>query len=470
MEHDPIGNDARSRRRQSRFGPDAACAKCGERDRRTLVRRGKRILCYECSAKEAGRPPNEDHHVPSVQNSDFTVKMPGNPHRILNVALSWLEVEAFREMFAALNPYDRDIVPGSILELKEENFDEATGQRRQLYCYAISAKRYALFNRNDGLPVLRKWSEHGLGHLLDPGDPEDERRDWIRTLWEGIINEALGHSFQWPDWLSKPAIGRVTISSPHLLAPFNGVNRGKPYAEQITPFTFLLSAHVAPFGHPEGVDPKRFHLFAPYTSDPDQWRKLSWTDVHSRKQFRISTTLLSGSEFTARVKTIGEVVNQYLHHPEAKSLGPDGKPCGRKTVGVLARRSVIALYLTHIGKESNRLEDVEARLVHDLDEVSTEYRNTRRDPFWTLVLPVLRRMPRTQLLKETRLSKNGLKKILAGRARARPRTMVILTHAAAKFSSALLKAQGRSVPTRDLAVCYTYLHHQNVADEIRETE
>lgn len=277
-------------------------------------------------------------------------------------------------------------------------------------------------------------------------------------MWEGIVTEELGLAYGWPRWLKQPAIGRVTISSPHLLAPFSSFNRGKAYLDQITPFTFLLSAHVAPFGHPEGVDPKRFHLFAPYTSDPDQWLKLSWIDAHSKNQYRISTTVLSGSEFTVRVKTIGEVLAQYRHHPEAKSLGSNGKPCGSKTVGVLARRPVIALYLTHIGKESNRLEDVEARFVHDLDEVSTEYRDTCRDPFITLVLPVLRTMPRAHLLKETGLSKNALKKVLAGGARAQSRTMVMLTRAASRFASTVLKSQGCSVPSNDLAVCYKYLH------------
>ena len=42
-----------------------------------------------------------------------------------------------------------------------------------LYCYAISDKRYALFNlTTDGGVVLRKGSAHGLGHLLAPYSDE----------------------------------------------------------------------------------------------------------------------------------------------------------------------------------------------------------------------------------------------------------------------------------------------------------
>ena len=73
-----------------------------------------------------------------------------------------------------LNPYDRTVVPGSILKIEDENFvadasGKPTKQRQQLYIYAISAKRYALFSLDaSGRVVMEKCSEHGLGHLLNP--------------------------------------------------------------------------------------------------------------------------------------------------------------------------------------------------------------------------------------------------------------------------------------------------------------
>lgn len=48
-------------------------------------------------------------------------------------ALSWEAVEAIRARFAALNPYDRAVVPGSILELEKENLDPVTRRQRQLW-------------------------------------------------------------------------------------------------------------------------------------------------------------------------------------------------------------------------------------------------------------------------------------------------------------------------------------------------
>src|SRR5262249_9041870 len=92
-------------------------------------------------------------------------------------------VEAIRKRFAALNPYDPEAIAGSVLKIEDENFDSVTKHQRQLWCYAISAKRYALFTPDErGRPQLVKYSEHGLGHLLNPTDPDSEDRDWIRQL------------------------------------------------------------------------------------------------------------------------------------------------------------------------------------------------------------------------------------------------------------------------------------------------
>jgi hypothetical protein len=44
-----------------------------------------------------------------------------------------------------LNPYDLQAV-GSILKLEDVNF-LPTGERHQLWCYLISAKRYVHFQR-----------------------------------------------------------------------------------------------------------------------------------------------------------------------------------------------------------------------------------------------------------------------------------------------------------------------------------
>ncbi len=60
------------------------------------------------------------------------------------VALSWAQVDGIVERFEPLNPYNPALVPGSILEIEAENYGPE-GTRHELWCLAISAKRYALY-------------------------------------------------------------------------------------------------------------------------------------------------------------------------------------------------------------------------------------------------------------------------------------------------------------------------------------
>jgi hypothetical protein len=117
-------------------------------------------------------------------------------------ALTWKQVRQIVSMFETLNPYDRNIIPGSVLKIEDDNFDPKTGKQRQLHCLAISAKRYSLFLKSkNGSQVLLtegknnakdRWSRHGLGHLLNPTDPEAPDRNWTRSVWEQIVRNPLG--------------------------------------------------------------------------------------------------------------------------------------------------------------------------------------------------------------------------------------------------------------------------------------
>jgi hypothetical protein len=105
--------------------------------------------------------------------------------------LSWQQVAGIRERFTRLNPYDPEKIPGSVLKLKDVNLD-VEGSQRPLWCYAISAKCCCLYVLDDqGEPVLVKWSEHGLRHLLNPTAPDSDDRDWLRQVWEGIVRDEL---------------------------------------------------------------------------------------------------------------------------------------------------------------------------------------------------------------------------------------------------------------------------------------
>src|ERR1700734_74374 len=151
----------------------------------------------------------------------------GGPHKSKDgreniKAVSWAQVDQISERFKKLNPYDRQAVPESILKIEDDNRDPITKKRRQLYCVAISAKRYALFLKNKaGMPSLLRqkkglgnvrWSEHGLGHLLNPVDPESDDRDWISKIWLNIVRRALGFPTEKLGFEHLPAVGRISIS------------------------------------------------------------------------------------------------------------------------------------------------------------------------------------------------------------------------------------------------------------------
>jgi hypothetical protein len=346
-------------------------------------------------------------------------------------ALSWEEVDQISNRFADLNPYDRDAVPGSILKIEDDNFDPRTKKQRQLCCLAISAKRYALFLRDEnGIPVLLRkdvnnkddrWSEHGLGHLLNPTDPESGDREWIAQVWLNIIRRALGLQTRTLEFEHLPAVGRVTVSSPAVMRPLTSLNEGKRYSDRIKPFNFLLTCHVKPFGHPIGTDPERFHLIAPYESDPRQWLKREWIDQYSGKHFRITTAGPHGTQQAARVETYGDVLIEYEYHPEAKCADADGNPCGKQTVGLLQRRHVRIDQLKYIGKESNSLEEVESGLIQSEQSVYTYFDDPRRDEWSTKTLPALKNLPVPFLEKESGMKRRTLNDALAGRSRPHPK-------------------------------------------------
>ncbi len=356
------------------------------------------------------------------------IEFPGGPYRRNGKPairpLSWAQVDAIAKRFAALSPYDRSAIPGSILKIEDDNFDPKTG-RRQLWCLAISAKRYALFVRDPiGEPALLReginnkedrYSEHGLGHLLNPTDPESDDRGWIAQAWLNIVRRSLSLSTKPLGFEKRAAVGRITLSSPKVMAPLRTLNAGKPYAKQIKPFNFILSCHVAKLGHPLGVDPERFHLIAPYETDPRQWEKLQWIDQYSGERYRVTASGPYGSRTVARVKSYGDVLREYEFHPEAKCADSTGAPCKKQSRGLLSRRSIAIDRITYIGKESNRLEEVEAQSLLDPSDAYTQYADPRRDEWATKILARLKAMPLRELMERTGLSRSTLQAIRAGR-------------------------------------------------------
>jgi len=151
-------------------------------------------------------------------------------------------------------------------------------------------------------------------------------------------------------------------------------------------------------------------------------------DVHSGARYGITTTGDPSGE-TVRVQSYQDVLGQYRSHPEPKSAGPDGTPCGRDTVGLLVRRPVTALTIEYIGKEANRLEEVEDGLIHAWDEVVTTYVDSTADEWTTKIVPLLKKIPRADLARLTGLSESTIRRLRNGRTRPRVQTVQLLLRA-----------------------------------------
>src|SRR5690349_1086167 len=81
-----------------------------------------------------------------------------------------------------------------------------------------------------------------------------------------------------------------------------------------------------------------------------------------------------------------------------------------------------------IGKESNSLEGVEARLIHSEKNTYTEYVDPERDEWTTKIQPALKKAALSVLVKECgkRLSRRELIELRAGRSKPHRKTQELL--------------------------------------------
>jgi hypothetical protein len=276
------------------------------------------------------------------------------------------------DWFTPLNPYRKR---GSILQIEKINYGINSQELKPLHCFAISAKRYALFNLDSKEAItLRKASAHGLGHLMEPYSEANVPQElpkprvplgeigvarWQHDLWIKVIQADIDGnpdrvSLDWHPSLSLPAGQRYSASSPHLLTWLDKHNVGKAYEDQIRPFGFLLvftakSGVLAAYPDLEscivedskrGRPPKCEELkpIAPFDSDPAR----ALTKVFDR---------LTGETIRAELlKTYADVLAQYHLSPECKF--DNGNHLDRGRTG---RWHVVATGFVWIGKEANQV-------------------------------------------------------------------------------------------------------------------
>jgi hypothetical protein len=272
-------------------------------------------------------------------------------------ALSFAQVDSIRDRFEPLSPW-RKTLKSPFLKLEKENFD-ATGERQQLNFYGISAKLYCLFNLDEERLLVRKPSGHGLGFLQPPYTiAEWQRRTgrkwkenlppWIFQAWHFIFSRELALPHKRPSWLKQPAVMAVPITTPQVLARL-GV-----FKNDIRPFTVM----TVPFPKRETVgDPLWTGYFImPHTEKLNDLHGRTMVNIVSGESFHIydkNSSRLPKPPGWWSLRTMEDEINHILSRAESKFCTPDGGVCTSRTVGLLARRHIVAGDFHFIGKEAS---------------------------------------------------------------------------------------------------------------------
>jgi len=363
-----------------------------------------------------------------------------------------IRADHVREWFTPLNPY---ATKGPLFKVEEANWGlvngKIDGEIEPLYCFAVSAKRYVLFNLdNRGRPVIRKASAHGLGHLRSPYGNDDAPASipppsvplhelgierWQYDLWYRIAEAAVfGKSAQvrlddLPGF-AKPAVSRYAATTPTLLRWFDRYNADKPYWEQVRPFGFLLNFQRDPLASLPSPCPSS-DADTCVGSRVDTPRPVATFDqdpaIAAERCFDRVTGDLVPQE---TLKTYRQALSQYHLHPETKFANGD-----YLDAGPTARRHIEGVVIDRIGKEANRWEeqlhlgnDPEAQIVYGADDES-------RERTIAFIRDVADRIGRRALAEAAGVSVRETAAILRGERRPTKRTLAQLVKTAADLAA-----------------------------------
>jgi hypothetical protein len=360
-----------------------------------------------------------------------TLNIPGAQGKRI---LTWDEVDRITAKFQALNPYDPDEVP-ELLNLTDDNnvckcshelkneHDEAEScevrgcncrakkkVRRQLWGVGIAAKRYTLFEKvfdQKGNVIDIKIvnpKAHGIGFLFPPKDnPKNWKRDaplWVYEMWDYIVRGFIGLERNLPGWASLPQMMRFSVSTWNVLKMLGMWDGVRPHNFMFMVMTSPKLSFDVDFENKPDNKPM---VIVPFSSRQEEWSKLDGIDIHNKnRRGRHRRYRLDDPGF--HPLTYGHMIQEYIRHPEVKSLGPDGTPCTAETRGLLQRAHITAGRIRYIDKETSSMwaQGDDLSVVTDNDEAGfrvVEYGKSRK-----VVLPdsLKREIQGTKLQRELR--------------------------------------------------------------------
>jgi hypothetical protein len=115
----------------------------------------------------------------------------------------------------------------------------------------------------------------------------------------------------------------------------------------------------------------------------------------------------------------------------------------------------VARSIIHIGKESNRLDELQAGLIQDQREACLQYTDGAADEFERLVRPVLKELGVREVARRTGLSPSRVSGVCRG-AMPRSHSKDLYLQVAVEHARSSLAARGQSVPGDALAILTAY--------------
>jgi hypothetical protein len=200
------------------------------------------------------------------------------------------------------------------------------------------------------------------------------------------------------------------------------------WAEQVKPTNFLLVAYLdtGTLGREAYSEEPPFPAVgrpirpvAPYEINSDNWSKLLWRNLRNGDPLKLNwskkRTYLA-SELP--VQNYHDVITRFLRHPEAKSAGGDG-------IGVMQPLQIEVTGMSqihHIGKEANRLDEVQVLGLQP--DTYLHYEDRPRLIEWTRT--TVARIPRKLGSKYSGLSERQIARFVAGKSKPHKRAMLRL--------------------------------------------
>jgi hypothetical protein len=330
------------------------------------------------------------------------------------------------EWFTPLNPYE---VKGPLLKIEDVNYAIGSKTLAPLHCLAISSKRYVLFNLDEqGQPIIRKASAHGLGHLIAPYGPEEAPPNipipamplseigverWQYDLWFQIVRAVLdGHPEQvnltYHPALQLPAMSRYAVTTPALERWFKRHNANRPYKDRVKPFNFMCGFQASPLA---GTSEETFMLGngskSPRKTKQRPLRPIAPYSQTSKEGSTYTFDRETGNPIpTDQLKTYAHALAQYHLRPEAKF--ENGDYCDN---GPTRRRHVQATQINYIGKEANRWEE-QFFLGMDEDAVIEYGSDPNMAALFDELMVAVGKFGKPQLAWRIGISRNSLTKIL----------------------------------------------------------